>query len=173
MRLLSANVRHFKREGSSAEWVPGDKKGVVMSCSDELTHQLHTVNAKTNNIEVLPHSRHVDAEQICFSATFTRAEVSSSFHQKWKDLVDSSQLFKTLLDEKSEDLRGLKTRFVSEVDIKLGPLDFVLSHQTLVPFCKMATQLASINLPKGSEGHRLYFCAHTIFCQKGKCSLFD
>ena len=64
MRLLSANLRHFKASGKDGFWVPGDYKGVVMGCTDDIANQLHTVNVKNNNIEVLPHSRHVDAEQV-------------------------------------------------------------------------------------------------------------
>ena len=38
-------------------------------------------------------------------------------------------------------------RFVSEVDVKIGPLDLILSHQTLMPFIKMTRQLCQVKTP--------------------------
>ena len=144
LRLLTANINHFKTN-AKREWVPGDNKGIVLSCSDELTHDLHTINIKNNNVEILPHSRHLDAEQVCFSATFTRAQCKESDGKRWKDLFDSH---KKLFEEKGEEgFPHFHSKFVSEIDVKVGPLDVVIVNRNMMPFLKMATQLMAIKWP--------------------------
>ena len=91
--------------------------------------------------------------QTCFSFVFTRAECSN-VQKKWRELLRSSKSYRSLLAADPENAERNKAgaddrhqRFVSEVDIKLAPVDVVLVAETLVPFVKMvAGRLLSIDL---------------------------
>jgi len=99
--------------------------------------------------------------QTCFSFVFTRAECSN-VEKKWRELLRASKSYRTLLtaDENSDRTKaGAVKRFVSEVDIKLAPIDVVLVAETLMPFVKMvAGRILSVDLsskiPPSSQQHQ-------------------
>jgi hypothetical protein len=102
-----------------------------------------------------------DFLQTCFSFVFTRAECSN-VEKKWRELLRASKSYRTLLtaDENSDRTKaGAVKRFVSEVDIKLAPIDVVLVAETLMPFVKMvAGRILSVDLsskiPPSSQQHQ-------------------
>ena len=61
---MSAGLRHFEQKVENGDWTSGPFKGIVVSCSDDLTRDLHCVSAKNNGIEILPHSHHFETEQV-------------------------------------------------------------------------------------------------------------
>jgi hypothetical protein len=77
-------------------------------------------------------------------------------------LLRASKSYRTLLtaDENSDRTKaGAVKRFVSEVDIKLAPVDVVLVAETLMPFVKMvAGRILSVDLsskiPPSSQQHQ-------------------
>ena len=121
-----------------------------MSCNDDLSHDLHTVNVNNNNIEILPHTKHFEANQTFFSITFTKAECRN-VHSKWKDLLKNKTFSSSIAA--FED-KGISTgsssdskKFVSEMDIKISPIDVVIANEVWVPFFKMFTHLFTIHIP--------------------------
>ena len=77
--------------------------------------------------------------------------------KKWRELLRTSKSYRTLLntDPENADHRvkpeDRAKRFVSEVDIKLAPIDVVLVAEILLPFVKMvAGRLLSIDLSSKS-----------------------
>jgi len=78
--------------------------------------------------------------------------------KKWRELLRTSKSYRTLLntDPENADHRvkpeDRAKRFVSEVDIKLAPIDVVLVAEILLPFVKMvAGRLLSIDLSSNSQ----------------------
>ena len=139
-RVLAANIRSKVRK-KDAEWEDSANKGIVLSCTDELSHEIHFVNAKNNNIEMLPHSRLFDSDTSVFNFTFTRAECSN-VKKKWKDLMRKKT--SQIVDMESED----RVRFLCEIDMKLAPFDVVISPPEIIPFVKMMSHIVAIKIPK-------------------------
>ena len=139
-RVLAANIRCKVRK-KEADWEDSANKGIVLSCSDDLSHEIHFVNAKNNNIEMLPHSRLLDSDTSVFNFTFTRAECSN-VKRKWKDLIRKNTC--QILEVESEE----RPRFLCEIDMKLAPFDVVISPPEIIPFVRMMSHVVAIKIPK-------------------------
>ena len=63
-RVLSAGLKHLVLNRDTSEWTSGPFKGIVVSCLDDLTRDLHTIGAKNNGLEILPHSNHFETDQV-------------------------------------------------------------------------------------------------------------
>ncbi len=157
-RVLSASVRHFIMspggggDKNSVKWIRGKHTGTILTFGDEVTHDLVVVNAKSNALEPLSHSRHYEKDKTCFSLVFTRAECKN-VHKKWQELV-KNKTYRNLLFDEDEDGGGQEAatkinrdRFLSELDLKVAPFDLVLATKVLMPFLKMVSRVMYINLP--------------------------
>ena len=103
----------------------------------------------------MPHTRHFEASQTFFSATFTRAECKN-VHSKWKDLLRNKTFYSILEKHENQALSSSaldkRKRFVSEMDIKIAPFDIVIANEVWVPFFKMASHLFSMRIPASFLG---------------------
>ncbi|TRY71636.1 hypothetical protein TCAL_05294 [Tigriopus californicus] len=139
-RVQAVGIRHFVRK-STHTWRPGENHGIVVSCSDDITHDLHFSNSKSNNVEQLPHARHFGSEATFFCFTFTRAE-SSNIRKKWNQLMRKKTPVSSLpLDELDQT-----ERFVSEIDIKVAPFDIVLAPTVVLPFIKLFSHILQLKI---------------------------
>lgn len=150
-RMLSANVRCFVLN-SSADWAESANMGIVVSCGDDISNDIMFVNAATNNVEILPHTRHFEGDGSVFNFVYTRAE-TNSVRKKWKELLrrkPTATAVGTGVEQEGE--AGVaaedESRLVSEIDLKLAPLDVVLSPAEIMPFLKMTTRLFAMKVPR-------------------------
>ena len=178
-RVLTVNLKCFSKTGDS-EWADSANMGVVVSCGEDLSHDIMFVNPATNNVEILPHTRHFEGDGSVFSFVFTCAE-SNSVRKKWREVLrkkpsslttsastagggDSapqaapSATTGTAAEVEERDAEGgaatggggggAEARFVSEIDLKLAPLDVVISPPEVMPFLNMVTRLLAMKVPR-------------------------
>ena len=187
-RVLSTNLKCSSKSGDS-DWVDSANMGVVVSCTEDLSHDIMFVNPVTNNVEILPHTRHFEGDGSVFSFVYTCAE-SNSVRKKWREVLrkkpsSSPATTKTATggagvpnaatiattattgtagEVEEKDMEGgggggasaaghagsggAEARFVSEIDLKLAPLDVVISPSEIMPFLKMGTRLFAMKVPR-------------------------
>ena len=142
-RVLSANIGCSLKGPRDNEWRTSNNRGIVLSCTDDISHELHFVNPQSSNdIEMLPHSRRIESDTSVFNFTFTRAE-SSNARKKWKEFMKRMGTSTVTLDD-SDDV----PRYVSEIDLKLAPFDVVISPPEIIPFVKMLSYVFAIKIPR-------------------------
>ncbi len=136
-RVSTAKVTSKMKMNQHETWVAGDNKGIILTCFDDLSHELHVANSKTNDIiDMLHHSKNFETDTGLLNLTFTRAECQS-VSKKWENLADKVQTDKP-------DNGEMFQRYVSEVDIRLAPVDLLISPKDLSPHLRVIRELECI-----------------------------
>ena len=151
VKVLSAGIKHQVKT-TSPRWDQGPNQGLVLTFDcDEITNELETVNVKGNCLELLSEERNLlqsmPLRKTCFSFVFTRAECRN-LHRKWQELMKSSQHHHNFSQHlQSEHLEEDEERFISEMDLKLAPVDVIADTEALLPFIRMCSRPMHIQWP--------------------------
>ena len=76
---------------------------------------------------------------------YTRAGCEN-VHSKWKDLLQTKKISPNFTDP-CESILDAGPRFLSEVDLKISPVDLVLDLAATMPFLTMLSKLTEIQFP--------------------------
>ncbi|RZF36839.1 hypothetical protein LSTR_LSTR004527 [Laodelphax striatellus] len=129
LKIATASVQHYLRPTSKNSWEVGPFEGLVMRGHDP--DGLGISTAPTNE-ENTPNSSGF------LTATLTRA-YCSNLHSK---LATSAKTSKVLKKAVVED------RFITEIEVKLQPLDFVLSPTTLGTILNVLNPIVQLSRKK-------------------------
>jgi vacuolar protein sorting-associated protein 13B len=143
-RVLGASIKHYVKAGNAREWTLGCHNGVILTFGNEITHDLEIINAKTNAVESLSHSKHHESDKTCFNMVFTRAECRN-VHSKWTELMKNKSFLQHqqfLLKDKKQ-----QPRFLNEIDVKIAPVDIILGMEYMMPFIKMLSRPMQLTIP--------------------------
>ncbi|XP_059469479.1 intermembrane lipid transfer protein VPS13B isoform X2 [Neocloeon triangulifer] len=123
-RITSASIQHYQKDPE--EWRAGEHLGLIVRCNDDTlsSSKMDKAQASKGLIEV----------------TFTRAQ-SSNVHRKW-----TQQVARSTPDAAPPCPSG--PRYISEVDIKLCPLDVILSASVFQNFISLVEPV--IKSPSGA-----------------------
>ncbi len=134
LRVLSATIRHLVVSGQ--DWSNGPNHGIILTFGRGISGDLETVHG--NRVELLSTERAPYLNQTCFALIFTRAECEH-LHAKWREASGGLRL------DQNEELTP--ARFLSEIDVKVAPMDVVVDMEVLLPFTKLLARLVNIDWP--------------------------
>ena len=135
-KVLAAGIRHqVKRKMET--WTEGPNQGLVVTFGDEITGELETVSKGNSSTELISEERlAAPLRKTCFSLVFTRAQCRN-LHKKWQELMKNKLISSSgsmQLDQETSQ------RFISEVDMKLAPVDVIADAEALLPFIRMLSR---------------------------------
>nr|CAD7196002.1 unnamed protein product [Timema douglasi] len=128
-KVSSAGIRHFKRINKHHSWQSGAYLGIVMRAHEDNLLLQHAIHRELD-----------DSTGAFLSFTFTRARCKH-VHGRWGARKQTTLLANTSIGEGSENILGHPTRYISEIVVKLQPVDFVFSPATLESFLTVAHPL--------------------------------
>ena len=140
VRVFNANIKHFLMKDK--EWKPGANNGVILTFGNQITNDIVVVNAENNVLELLSSEKPFEVDKSCINLVFTRAECEN-VHSKWKDLVKGKTNYVHHQESTATappppgevfSVESNSPRFLSEVDIKISPLDIVFDLAATIPF---------------------------------------
>ncbi|XP_076064236.1 vacuolar protein sorting 13B isoform X2 [Oratosquilla oratoria] len=148
-KVAAINLLHFTKRNNT--WVVGEHEGIVMTCNDQLTHDLKVINPRSGTVDSHFHS--LSARQPApppeqpkthgfMSLTFTSA-LCKNVHNKWNQLIR-----KCLNEERSMVTEKNLPRYISEVDIRIQPFDCVCFPSSLQIFTSVYEPLFHLKVPQ-------------------------
>ena len=143
VRIFNAHLKYFQMIND--EWKPGVNDGAIVTFGNEITNDILVVNAENGSLELLSNEKPFEVDKSCVNMVYTRAE-SENVHAKWNDLIHSKKM--NFNRDANDALIESGPRFLSEVDVKVSPVDAVFDVNVLMPFLKMLTKLTELKLPE-------------------------
>ena len=161
VKINNVGIKHFLMKDK--EWKPGANNGVILTFGNQITNDIVVVNAENNVLELLSSEKPFEVDKSCINLVFTRAECEN-VHSKWKDLVKGKTNYVHHQESTATappppgeviSVESNSPRFLSEVDIKISPLDIVFDLAATIPFLKMISKLTLIEFPNNYHPHGL------------------
>ncbi|XP_069674298.1 intermembrane lipid transfer protein VPS13B isoform X2 [Periplaneta americana] len=123
-KVAYASIMHYVRKPKTSSWKLGPYVGLVMRRQEDLATSP-------------PHAVHRDADDGTgfLSVTFTRAKCNN-VHSRWGTRKQATLLANTRSSDcnSGSQTDATSARYISEIVVKLQPVDFVLSAETLSGF---------------------------------------
>nr|XP_053626537.1 intermembrane lipid transfer protein VPS13B-like [Cherax quadricarinatus] len=147
LKVTAISVLHFAKRNNA--WVAGGHEGVVMTCGDQLTHDLKVINPSSGTVD--PHylGEKGDSSQTeqpkahgFISLTFTTA-LCKNIHSCWNTLIQ-----KHLSENRSLPMDNTSDHYLSEVDIRVQPFDCVCYPASLQIFATVYEPWLQLQVPK-------------------------
>lgn len=153
VKVSTVNIMHFVKKKNA--WVAGEYEGIIMTCLERLTRDLKVINPKLGTvephfsggrmnsnspIEAHPGKPRPDHGFLCL--TFTTA-LCKNVHNTWNTLIK-----KNMGDDRCINSEKPSGHYLSEVDIRLQPLDCVVYLESLHIFVSVYEPWLQIQLPK-------------------------
>nr|XP_045624119.1 vacuolar protein sorting-associated protein 13B-like [Procambarus clarkii] len=147
LKVTAVSVLHFTKRNNT--WIAGGHEGVVMTCGDQLTHDLKVINPRSGTVD--PHylgekADNSQAEQPkahgFISLTFTTA-LCKNIHSCWKTLIK-----KHFNEDRSLSMDNTFDHYLSEVDIRIQPFDCVCYPASLQIFATVYEPWMQLQVPK-------------------------
>ncbi|XP_042214275.1 vacuolar protein sorting-associated protein 13B-like isoform X1 [Homarus americanus] len=147
LKVTAISILHFTKRNNA--WVAGEHEGVVMTCGDQVTHELKVINPRSGTVDPHYHCEKVNsspAEQPkahgFISLTFTTA-LCKNIHSCWNNLIK-----KHLNEERSMLMDNAADHYLSEVDIRVQPFDCVCYPASLQIFATVYEPWLQLQVPK-------------------------
>ncbi|XP_068242883.1 intermembrane lipid transfer protein VPS13B isoform X1 [Palaemon carinicauda] len=147
VKVTSVSILHFTKRNNS--WVAGEHEGVVMTCGDQLTHDLKVINPLNGTVDPHYHcgrSNNTPTEQPkphgFISLTLTTA-LCKNIHSCWNTLIK-----KLLNEERNMPNDKTADHYLSEVDIRIQPFDCVCFPASLHIFATVYEPWLQLQIPK-------------------------
>ena len=163
VKVLSAGIKHQVKSSSKRCWDQGPNQGLVLTFDcDEITNELETVKGG-NWLELLSEERNLlqsmPLRKTCFSLVFTRAECRN-LHRKWQELMQKSSSQHHDHFPNQQQYEYFDDRFISEVDLKLAPVDIIADTEALLPFIRMCSRPMHIKWPAPTQNCKIFRTPH-------------
>uniref|UniRef100_A0A8D8SCP9 Vacuolar protein sorting-associated protein 13B n=1 Tax=Cacopsylla melanoneura TaxID=428564 RepID=A0A8D8SCP9_9HEMI len=131
-KMANASMHHFKRMNYEDPWVLGDYRGVIMKVN-ELNESRSSLGGG-GGVNGRSSGEHQDTGGGLLSVTLTRAN-SDNLHSKI-GTRDKVQKF-----NKYMSIPSSHTSHITEIIVKVSPLDFILAPSTLATFTEILSPL--------------------------------
>ncbi|XP_047490310.1 vacuolar protein sorting-associated protein 13B-like isoform X4 [Penaeus chinensis] len=147
VKVTSVSILHFTRRNNS--WVAGEHEGVVMTCGDQLTHDLKVINPRNGTVDPHYHcgrTNNIPAEQPkqhgFVSLTVTTA-LCKNIQSCWNSLIK-----KHLNEDRALPSDRNADHYLSEVDVRVQPFDCVCFPASLHIFASVYDPWLQLQVPK-------------------------